>query len=405
MMTLLWLAMVVLVLVMLLMIASPWMFPKQGEESKQREINIELTRHRLSELDNEQQQGLLSEQSRQQAEQEIKLALVHESGAETAEQSMHIPLMMFMTVVIVAVSGLSYWNSSSLSAVDHWQQAVKRLPELGKRAVLEADSSITPQDLQDFALGLRTQLVKKPDDAVGWLLLGRVYVSGQQMESAIQAFERSLKIDPNRQGTLISYSQALLMTGQESNIHHSITLLTRVVMQTPDSQDALGLLAIAATQLGDKTLAVKSWKQLQNLLKPEEPMYQEVTRRIAQLTEPGSELSIPVTVDISSELKARLPEKGYLFVFAQDGNSENKMPAAVVKLPLSTLPAQVSLSDVNAMVAGYNLSSLTTIRLVARVSADENVQTAPGELQGEVQLTLQPGLNPTQSIVLNKEIM
>lgn len=412
-MTALWLGMLALCLLAIALILLPWLRPKQKLDSSNKEINIALTQQRLDELAVEQQQNLLSAENRQQAEQEMKLALVHDTDGTIAEQktevstAVSLPLVLSTALVLVVVSIYSYWQTAEVSDIKNWQQAVERLPELGKRVVLQADETVTNEDLQDFALGLRTQLIHKPNDAVGWLLLGRVYASRQLLEHATEAYEKSLALDPNRTGTLVSYSQALLMTGQDNEIKHAVSLLTRVIMQEPQSRDALGLLAIAATQLNDNVLALKSWQQLQKLLAKDEPLYAEVSQRIQALTggtaTEGTQL--PITVDINPELRAKLPEQGYLFVFAQDAAGSNKMPAAVVKLALADFPAKLVLSDDNAMLSHYKLSQLRQVKLTARVSLDESVESSAGELQGETLLELSPDKNNNQLILINKEIL
>jgi len=409
-MTALWLGMLALCLFAVALILLPWLRPRQKADTSNTEINIALTQQRLDELAVEQQQDLLSAENLQQAEQEIKLALVHDtSDSQQLENTAGLNTMLVSVValVLILVTFYSYWQTSEVEDIHHWQQTMQRLPELGKRVVLQADETVSNKDLQDFALGLRTQLAHKPDDAVGWLLLGRVYASRQLLEHAIEAYEKSLTLDPNRSGTLVSYSQALLMTGQDNSIKHALSLLTRVIIQDPQSRDALGLLAIAATQLNDNKLALKSWQQLQALLSKDEPLYAEVGQRIQALntSQDSAELALPITVDISADLKAKLPQQGYLFVFAQDANSENRMPAAVVKLALADFPTRVTLSDQNAMLPQYKLSQLTQVKLTARVSMDESVEAQQGELQGQALLELTPGLNQNQMILLNEEIM
>ena len=81
-----------------------------------------------------------------------------------------------------------------------------------------------------------------------------------------------------------------------------------------------------------------------------------------------------------------------------------RMPAAVVKLPLTELPVTVQLTEQNAMVADYNLLTINQARLVARISEDENVEAANGELQGMTEFAVKPDHIEQVSIILNQEI-
>jgi tetratricopeptide (TPR) repeat protein len=275
---------------------------------------------------------------------------------------------------------------------------------------------LTFDDMRDFALGLRTRLIDEPNDPIGWMLLGRVSGALNRADSAIEAFERSIELDPNNVGTLTSYAQALLMVGQEAQLQTAERALSRVLSIEPDNVSALGMLAVVTSELGKFNESLTHWTRLQGFIGESDPNYAAVTEKIAKMRaalnqqEPATEAEpagktankVEVTVSLSESLKDKLPSSGVIFVFAQ-GLSGSKMPAAVVKLPLADFPITVSLSDDNAMVQGYNLSQLTQARIVARISADENVALATGELQGEQLVDFTSQINPEVAITINKE--
>ena len=80
------------------------------------------------------------------------------------------------------------------------------------------------------------------------------------------------------------------------------------------------------------------------------------------------------------------------------------MPAAVVKLPLSGFPVTVTLSDSDAMVAGYSLGTLSEARLIARISADEDVTAEAGDWQGSIQISLRQGQSVQHTLTIDKEL-
>jgi len=74
----------------------------------------------------------------------------------------------------------------------------------------------------------------------------------------------------------------------------------------------------------------------------------------------------------------------------------------MVKLPLAQFPVSVGYPIANAMIAKLYLgSSLSTAKLVARISLDENVMQAAGELQGEISW-VQADKLITEIILINK---
>ncbi|MBU3004198.1 c-type cytochrome biogenesis protein CcmI [Paraglaciecola arctica] len=408
------------VLIGLMFIAFPWIRNKEND-SFSTLTNKSLIKQRLAELHSEQQLGLLSDSDRQKSENELKLALLDElNTTETRETKTSIAIVIGALVSLSVGIG-AYLYANQIQPIQQWQLAQLETSELGQR-MIKGDESLNLQDLQTFALGLRTKLLDTPEDATGWMLLGRVSGAINRIDSAIQAFEKSLKYDPSNIGTLSSYAQALLMTGQEQQVLQAKNVLLHILTLEPDNTNAMGVLAIAATELGDKSLALENWQRLVAFIPESDPNFMAVKQRIVQLqaelgqlgqslednAEPEVEslslTGVSVTVNISENLQNKLPKNGYLFVFAQESTGQVKMPAAVVKMPLQRFPVVVELSDANAMMPNYTLSQLQQAKLVARISMDENVAQSEGELQGDAMVTLSSEQMTQETITINREL-
>jgi cytochrome c-type biogenesis protein CcmI len=409
------------VVIFLLFIIFPW-FRKANDDSISTLTNKGLIKQRLTELHTEQQQGLLSDSDRLQSENELKLALLDETKtSQTNEASVGIAISLGALLSLSVGIGV-YLYSNQIQRVDEWLMAQQQTSELGQR-MIRGDENLNLKDLQTFALGLRTKLVDTPEDATGWMLLGRVSGAINRVDSAIQAFEKSLKFDPNNVGTLSSYAQALLMTGQEQQVLQAKQVLLQILDLEPDNTNAMGVLAIAASELGDKPLALENWKRLVAFIPDTDPNYAAVNQRILKLqteldqdnqqvaqnqssltADNLSSTRVSVTINISDELQAKLPENGFLFVFAQESSGQMKMPAAVVKMPLGEFPVVVELSNNNAMTPNYTLSQLQQAKLVARVSIDGNGTESAGDFQGELIVTLSANETTQETITINREL-
>ena len=405
------------ILIGFMFIAFPWL-RKNTDDSVSALTNKSLIKQRLTELHSEQQQGLLSDADRLQSENELKLALLDEVKTTQSNEANVGVAILIGALVSLSVGIGAYLYANQIQRIDQWQVAQKQTSELGQR-MIKGDESLNLQDLQTFALGLRTKLVDTPEDATGWMLLGRVSGAINRIDSAIQAFEKSLKYDPNNIGTLSSYAQALLMTGQEQQVLQAKNVLLHILNLEPDNTNAMGVLAIAATELGDKKLALKNWQRLLAFIPQTDPNYQAVNQRISQLqtelgqvaqkqSEPSEETlvstSVLVTINISEKLQKKLPKDGFLFVFAQESTGKMKMPAAVVKMPLGEFPIRVELSDDNAMTPNYTLSQLQQAKLVARVSIDGNGTQSTGDFQGELIVTLIANEMMQETITIDREL-
>ena len=420
-MSLFYLGAVLSIVIFLMFILFPW-FTKRPDDAVSTLTNKSLIKQRLIELHTEQQQGLLSDTDRLQSENELKLALLDETKtSQNNEASVGIALTIGVLVSVSVGIGV-YLYSNQIQRVDEWLMAQQQTSELGQR-MIRGDESLNLKDLQTFALGLRTKLVDTPEDATGWMLLGRVSGAMNRVDSAIQAFEKSLEYDPNNIGTLSSYAQALLMTGQEQQVLQAKYVLLQILNVEPDNTNAMGVLAIAASELGDQALALENWQRLVAFIPQSDPNYMAVSQRILSLqTELGQgsqqvaqdppnapvesvgSTRVLVTINISDTLQPKLPENGFLFVFAQESTGQMKMPAAVVKMPLSEFPMIVELSNDNAMTPNYTLSQLQQAKLVARVSIDGNGTQSAGDFQGELIATLSANEMTQESITIDKEL-
>ena len=420
-MSLFYLGAVISVVIFLLFIIFPWV-RKANDDSVSRLTNKGLIKQRLIELRTEQQQGLLSDSDRLQSENELKLALLDETTtSQSNEATVGIALTIGALISLSVGIGV-YLYSNQIKPVDEWLMAQQQTSELGQR-MIRGDENLSLKDLQTFALGLRTKLVDTPEDATGWMLLGRVSGAMNRVDSAIQAFEMSLKFDPNNVGTLSSYAQALLMTGQEQQVLQAKQALLQILDLEPNNTNAMGVLAIAASELGDKPLALENWQRLVAFIPDTDPNFAAVNQRILQLqseldqdnqqlaqNQPNltadnlSSTRVSVTINISDELQAKLPENGFLFVFAQESSGQMKMPAAVVKMPLGGFPVVVELSNNNAMTPNYTLSQLQQAKLVARVSVDGNGTQSAGDFQGDLIATLIANEMTQVAITIDKEL-
>ncbi|MFT6897835.1 MAG: cytochrome c-type biogenesis protein CcmI [Paraglaciecola sp.] len=413
-MSIFWLGACVLLLVGLCLISLPWWVKSKGKRQDTL-TNTSLIGQRLNELQREEQEGLLTSTDRQETEQDLKMALLDEvAQGQTSAASARGILGAGLVLSLIAV-GAVYWQANNVQALKNWQQTMEKLPDLATRIVTEGDESIDSKDMREFALGLRTTLRNKPDDVTAWTLLGRVYSANNDIESALQAFDKALALAPDKIDTLANYSQTLLMINQPVYLQQARKMLQHLLTLDPKNTGAVGMLAMVATQLGDQALALKSWRRLQQFVPPSDPIYQSIELQIAKLTTAqdsgnsaeqaiGSATGLNIQVTLADALQAKLPKFGYLFVYAQDASSSSKMPAAVSKMSLPELPINVQLSDENSVMPTLTLSKLSEARVIARISASEDVSQSQGDLLGRVTVELENNAIVAVTIIIDEEV-
>ncbi|MGO2128603.1 MAG: c-type cytochrome biogenesis protein CcmI [Pseudoalteromonas prydzensis] len=404
-MILMWVAFVLLTLLAVAFVALPFL-SKERVQSLTYNANSELIaifHQRLGELANDLSEQRIDQVNHDESVVELKRRLLNELSPEKSLMSKGNNRIFALTgsAFLVAFTVIFYTATGSQQQLQNWHSAMDNLPVYGERAVMQQGEPLSQNELQAFALGLRTKLAQSGDDQVAWMLLGRVAMSLNEYDMAQQSFDKVLRLDPDNMPVLISYSQVLLLEGSDANMTRAAGMLSKVLKDDPTNLDAISLLALIAYERHDWLQAKAAFEVLLNSMDKQDSRYSMIAQRITEIEEnitagntqqqvqQGSDednnvaqtSTIKVTVDLAQQLVDKLPTQGTLFVFAKAANGP-PMPLAVVKLTDYRFPIEVQLSDSNAMVAGLTLSSVEQIILTARISKDASVMPATGELEG-----------------------
>jgi hypothetical protein len=189
------------------------------------------------------------------------------------------------------------------------------------------------------------------------------------------------------------------------------------------------MMAVVSAQLGDLNNTRRFYQQVEGKLPADSDMAQRLAARIKELEGNTTEMlalqrsdagpvdetdiqgdneqaltGFTITVNLSDNAKASAPKEGFLIVFAQDAISGNRMPAAVVKMPIGDFPVSVNLTTENAMMPQFTLATLSDVVVTARLSEDGNVAVAEGEWQGSVNASVTANQLSSLSIIINKEL-
>ncbi|OUL58529.1 c-type cytochrome biogenesis protein CcmI [Pseudoalteromonas ulvae] len=362
---------------------------------------IDIYHQRLTELAAEQQDNRISEEGYQQAIVELKKRLLNELAPEKQFnlKGNNLVLASVGTLFLLSFSIIFYGISGSHKQQQSWLDAIEKLPELGQRAVMQTGEPLTPNELQQFALGLRTKLSTNGDDQVAWMLLGRVAMSLNDLSMATQAFEKSLKINPDNVNVMLAYSQALLVDGSEESINKAAKKLSKILQQNPTNMDAISLLALIAYERKDWLEAKTAFELLLSSMEKADPRYVLIEQRINELNQRLNVSAegdinknsqsmalqprqLTVKLSLSDDLVNNVPKGATLFVFAKAAQGP-QMPLAVVKLTSVDLPTTVVLSQDNAMMPSLTMEQFDQVIVTARISIDDKVDVQVGELQGQ----------------------
>lgn len=400
---------------MLVLSAIFILWPRKAN-ARNNQTPAQLFEERLQLLALARDSGELAEQDFTTAAAELKQQFLEQEQQAIRYQQpkhravFHLSLVALTAVIVVAV----YSQNGHYRELSDWELAQQNLASYGQRALLGEGEPMGEQEMQLFSLALRTKLADDGDDAVAWMLLGRVWMTLGMLEEAVESFERSLKMMPERTPLLISYSQALIMLGGDYNLAKAGQSVARVLMREPENIDAISLMALIAYERGDNEQARAAWQILAERLDADDPRLAVVQERLAELAassqqlatpadntaaEPAAQRSITISVHVAEQLKTAHPD-AMLFVFARAIGGP-PLPVAAKRLPLTSGEVQIILTEHDAMQPGWDLMQANQVEVVARMSVSGTVDRSAQDVEAvSAQLDL---AQPHQAIQLTLE--
>ncbi|KPB21675.1 c-type cytochrome biogenesis protein CcmI [Pseudomonas amygdali] len=355
-----WIATGLLLLVALGFLLIPVLRGHRAQREEDRTaLNVALYQERLDELQVQQEQGVLSVMQLQGARAEAARELLADTeGAEPARTSRLGKPSLVLAAVLVPVLGLAGYLQ--LGASD--------------RVELSREFSRPPTSLADLTQRLERSVQAQPDSAENLYFLARSYMAQNRPGDAAQMFERSVTLAGRSPELLGQWAQALYFASDKHFTAQVQALTDEALQADPNEVTSLGLLGIAAFETQRYQAAVDYWTRLLAALPAQDASRSALEGGIARAREnlagqaaPVKARALKVRVTLAASLKGNVQPGDSVFIFARAINGP-AAPLAVKRITVADLPAEVELSDADAMMPQLNLSNFAQVQLVARVS-------------------------------------
>lgn len=359
-----WMATGLLLLVALGFLLIPVLRGQRAQREEDRTaLNVVLYQERLSELQGQQEEGVLSAMQIQSARDEAARELLADTeGAEKARTARLGKPWLLLAAVLVPVLGMGTYLQ--LGASD--------------KVELSREFSQPPTSLADMTQRLERTVQAQPDSSESLYFLARSYMAQNRPGDAAQMFERASGLAGRPPELLGQWAQALYFASDKHFTPQVQALTDEALKADPKEVTSLGLLGIAAFETERYQAAVDYWTRLLNVLPAQDPSRSALEGGIARAREnlktgakpalaASRAASIKVRVDLAPALKDEVQPRDSVFIFARavDGPPA---PLAVKRITVAELPAEVELSDADAMMPQLKLSNFPQVQLVARVS-------------------------------------
>jgi len=379
-------AAVALVCLTVLLLVRPWQRGRADEVATAREINAGIYRDQLAELERDLAAGTIASTDYEQARAELQRRLLDDAAladvppAQTARN--HNTAMILAFAVPLLATGLYAW--------------------LGTPAALQQSAAprhqVTAAEIDQMLSALAARLDKNPNDPIGWAVLARSYRALGRLGDAQNAFAHigdSLNRDPV---LLAEYADVMAATAGGNLEGNPLELVMAALKLDPENGMALSLAATAAYKRGDFPRATLHWERLLKQLPPESDDAKWLVKTLAEIRDPNAKAqpavavaaSAPVavaaagasvsgSVSLAPALASKTLPTDTVFVFARAAEGP-RMPLAVQRARVADLPLNFKLDDSMAVSPQFKLSSVSQVRIEARISRSGDATPAPGDL-------------------------
>ena len=405
-MTVFWSLAAVMTMVALLFLLPPLLRKRELSAVSRDELNIEVIRQQLAELDTDLEAGKLDKAqygaARADLEQELLYDLARtDPASRTARSGRWATLLIIPALPLCAV--LLYQQLGSVELIDRLQQAQSSQPPAAQQQAQSAAS------IDDMVARLAERLQQQPDDLKGWVMLARSYTILKRYSEAEAAYANALRLGGENANLLADYADATVMANNGRFNDKAGELLTRVLELDPGNLKGLWLAGHWKNQSGDYAAALDYWQQAAAKLPPGGEDAAVIAEQISSVqaklgitaapaatvaaattdaaspsaTDSGSAAALSVSVSLDPQLAAAAAAEDTVFIFAR-ATQGPRMPLAIVRKQVKDLPVTVTLDDSMAMMPAMKLSNFEQVDIGARISKSGNAMPESGDLQGIV---------------------
>lgn len=275
-----WILLTGFFLVALAVILVP-VFRYRAEAAQSHNKNIAVYKAQLRELDDDQNNGVLSESEAVSARLEIerrllKIADHQESRNNPHDKAISLNLLVAVTTIILLLSAGFYLKIGLPHMPDF---ILKDQPHsVAERAKKNPES---PDMIREVA-EIKAHLLTNPTNIQAWRALGQYQGTLQNKAEAAQAYQRWHELAPDDIDAAVVYAESLIILSNGRVGPAATLVLHRARTIQPHNPGVRHYLALAQYQSGNIELALANWKSLAADSKPGAPWINSLRRWIRQ---------------------------------------------------------------------------------------------------------------------------
>ena len=267
-------------------------------------FDLRVYRDQLGEVDRDARRGLLGREEAEAARAEVKRRMLAAAAALEANEAHDATPARPGTARAAAVIALVVPTAATLLYLTLGAPGTpdRPLAERGAEQTAAIEHDEQAGSLEQVVAQLAKKLESRPDDAAGWFLLGRAYMTLDRYRDAADAFRRARQLAPDRPEIAGAFAEARIAAGGGRVDDEARAALRSVLELDPTSPQARFLLALDRAQQGDLRAAAQGWADLV-ALSPADAAWLPTTREHLQQAARRAGID-PATIQPSAEARA-----------------------------------------------------------------------------------------------------
>lgn len=383
----------IITLLLASMVILWWPFAKKGQlaansQNARTNANTQSYRISLEKLDAQLQEDRIEQTEYDELKAELGRKLLQDQANQDKElkikgHSIFLPIGISLFLIISSIYTYLSIGSSA---------------ELEESAARHAQVQSQQTQFQQALAELEKKVVDNPSNSEMLFNLAHFYISAQQFDKSILAFQKLITIEGEHAEFIGPQAQALYYKNQQQMTPEVEALIKRALALDANDVSTLVLLGMDNFVNGDYAKSVVLWQQVLNNNRPGTDItaltnaVANAKERLTMAGEPipdmpkptvDSSASVSANVSISEQLKGQFSPEQTLFIYAI-ALEGSRMPLAAIKLSVAQLPIDITLNDSNAMTPAGKISQHSNVRLFAVISKSGTPGIKPGDLHGSI---------------------
>ncbi len=378
----LWLLISGLLVLASMFLIYPFVSKESLEQGEILQANLQIFRDQQQQLDKQLEQKQITKQQYQQLLAEAKQLLLVNTNDEEAQKPLSFKrrkIKVLLPILILLVPCFCFVVYHSIGA-----SADQKIIELIQQAS-ESSDKVQVEKLQtELYVAVEKRAQQRPGNIYYWILLAKRAIQQNDLTGAKYNYSQAIKLSPDDGYLLGQYAEILFMLANSQFTDEVLIALDKAFAIDASNPTVLGLKGIQSFENQQWQLSITYWQEAQRQMDQTSATANALKAGIARAQKrlgiQPDQVAVSPQVEIAVSIDQSIafnPEQS-VFV-ALVATSGAPMPFAARKLRAGDLPIIITLSNADAVMAGYNLSSASEVKAVARLSQSGSATPQVGD--------------------------